>query len=224
MRFTIALLTAPVFACGSGLPDGSSAGEGNQVLEVSGTVEADNQIANASSANDFNTSFEIRVQRDGIDVGDAIVTVESDAGVVELSLNGDGEYVGGQPGYSEIYRLDIVAGDDFVRGVRVDGPDIHTFITPTAGATVDANADLLVEWRRDETAEAVRIETREMDELSIEDTGSFTAPVAALQWEGDEFDERVRLERSNRVSPIGAAGDSSFTVRVRNEIEFLAVP
>lgn len=224
MRASFIFLCVPVVACGSELPDGSSAGDGNSVLEVSGDVEATNQIPNATSANDFNTSFEVRVQRNGIDVADAVVNILTDAGAVELRLNNDGEYVGAQPGYTEVYRLDIDAGPDFVHGVRVDGPDIHSFITPTLGATVDGNADLLIEWSRDETAEIVTIEAREMDELSISDTGSFTAPLDALEWDGESFDERIRLERANRVSPIGAAGDSSFVVSVRNEIEFLAVP
>ena len=221
MRLSLAFVCVFAFACGSD----DSLGEGNGRLQVSGTVEASNQFDNASSSNDFTTSFEVTVRRDGVRVDDAVVIIDSDGGPVELTLDGDGDYTGTQVGYAEVYRLDVDAGEDFVHDVQVDGPDIHTFDTPTSGAQVDAALDLIVEWSRDDAAEIIRIEAREMDELSIEDTGSYTLPIDALNWSDTETnDERIRLVRANRVSPEGAAGDSSFTVEVRNEVEFLAVP
>lgn len=224
MKPSLAFVCVFMVACGSGLPSGNSLGDGSQTLEVSGSVSAENRIANASDPNDFSTQFRVRVRRDGAVVQDAVVVVESDAGQVELTLR-DGEYVGSQSGYFEIYRLDVDAADDFVHGVRVDGPDIHTIETPDVGGTVDATADLVVEWSRHETAEEAWLDLRGMDELTIEDSGSYTVPVSALEWSLQETNqERVRLERANRISPVGTAGSSSFTVSVRNELEFLAVP
>jgi hypothetical protein len=224
----LALIVGASSICGCGgddLPDGDSLGDGNNVLTVSASVEASALFDNARDRNDFATTFEVQLSRSGVDVDDAIVTIESDAGVIDLVRDGGGEYQGAQGGYHEIYRLDVDAGVDFVHGVRIDGPDIHTFRSPIPGATVPGNQDLIVEWDRGERAESVQIETRAMDQLSIDDGGEFAVPASGLDWDNEEIrDERIRLERTNRLSPAGAAGESSLGVTVRNQIEILVAP
>ncbi|RMH41229.1 MAG: hypothetical protein D6689_11600 [Deltaproteobacteria bacterium] len=216
-----------VVGCGgsAGGGSGDDLGSGTQTLVVTAAIEADNQIPNATDVNDFTTSFDVRVRRAGQDVADATVTVTSAAGAVTLAYSGDGRYRGAQVGYHEVYRLDVVAGDDDVTGARVDGPDIHVITAPQPGALVPRSADLVVEWARDETAEVAEIETKEMDKVAIDDTGTFTVPAAILNQDDSEIkDDEVRIWRTNRLSPAGGAGGSSLSVTVRNEIDVLVAP
>lgn len=230
MRYLYALvllLMTTAMGCGSGgVPGGDSLGDGTQTLRVVGTVDAENLVTNATSENDFRTEFEVHVSRQDVDVTDAVVVLESDAGEVELTWNAQEErYEGSQVGYYRRYLLDVSAGDDWVYDVRVEGPDIHTIEAPLAGATVPGNVDLVVDWSRDDEAEVAEIETREMDWIGTVDAGTFTVPFGMLKSEEDKTEEeRVRVRRRNQLSPTGGAGGSSFAVQVENEIEFLVAP
>jgi hypothetical protein len=149
-------------------------------------------------------------------VSGARVLVTSAAGTVELREGDDeGTYRGTQVGYHRVYRLDVDAGSDYIEGAAVVGPDIHHFTGPEEGQTVFGGEDLLVEWAREEAAEVARLETRGLDERSVDDTGSFLVDRRDL----DSGDERVRLRRSNQVGPQGAAS-GTFKVEVRNRMEF----
>src|SRR4051812_16609690 len=117
---------------------GDSPGKGTNTLAVDGNVSANPRVTNAQSAADFDTDFSVRVTLNGVQVTTGIVQLTSNAGTVELTFQGtggDARWRGTQAGYEEVYILDVESGADNVKGVRVDGPDIHTFKAPTAGAT-----------------------------------------------------------------------------------------
>ena len=78
-------------------------------------------------------------------------------------------------------------------GLRVDGPSIHTFKEPLAGATVDATLPLMVKWSAD-GADSAAIDAENLDRLSIPDTGSYSVAAGALKSEKD----KARAERSRR--------------------------
>lgn len=229
MNGALCALAVTVGACGSaGIPAGDDPGTGSSTLEIDAEVEVTNVVPNARDAADFVTAFEVEVRRNGAIVSDAVVVIETTDGAVELvfqSSQDDGRYRGTLAGYGGRFVLDVDAGDDYVHGVRVQGPDAHWFESPTMGASVPGTEPLVVAWSRDGAADAARIETKELDDLAIEDTGDYTLPVGTLDHDdGEVRDDRVRVWRQNRVVPDGAAGSSRFTVEVRNEVEFLVMP
>lgn len=214
--------------CGSdGVGDGGNdLGSGTQTLTVQATVEAESVVPNGDTDNDFATSFEVRVRRGDVDVPDATVVIESTAGTVTLTWQGDGEhYRGSQVGYHEVYALDVDAGDDHVHGVQLDGPDLHVFTKPDASAPIDATLPLEVTWSRDEQAEVAGIKTRETDRLTIADTGLFTISPGDLESSPDQTEEEeIRVWRANQLAPAGGAGGSSFEVRIENYVDLVVAP
>jgi hypothetical protein len=199
---------------------GDDAGEGSLTLLVDADVEARPLIPNASKAGDFTTSFRVRLERAGAAVTTGTVTIESAAGAVPLTYTGeDNRWVGVQNGYEEVYRLSVTDGADFVDGVRVDGPAVHWFTSPLPGATVDTSAPVMVTWSRGEAADTARLDTDQLDELVISDTGSYSVPTGGFKSKSDEVEqERIRLDRSRRITPAGAVAGSELRVQVRNEI------
>jgi hypothetical protein len=133
--------------------------------------------------------------------------------------------VGTAAGYDEVYVLDVRSGDDFVEGVRVDGPDIHVFTAPTAGQTVDSTLPLRVTWDSEESADSASIEAEEIGRIAIADTGEYMLSPGALKAEKDRARENVlELSRTNRVTPAGAVGGSELSVRIENRIQVVAQP
>jgi len=231
---TLGLATLPAMlwslaACGGdGLDPGSEPGTGTATLSVNGDVVATPLVPNASQPTDFTTSFEIDVSKAGASVTGATVTVTSDAGQVVLTQS-DGplgrRWRGAQNGYYEIYQLTIEAGTDNVRGVQVDGPALHYFTAPLPGATVDATMPLVVSWKRGEPATVISIDTRELDQIAISDTGTYTIPVGGLKSKSTETEqEQLTVDRAERITPAGAAVGSDFRVLVRNRIDLVVAP
>lgn len=216
---SIALISL-VTACGSG---------GSQTLDVTGFVFLDNAIDNAASLNDFTASFRITVTRAGATVDNAAVTIESDVGTVELDfvtdIDGLQYYDGSQVAGSGSYRIDVIAGDDYLTGAVFEVPDVHTFTAPLPGASVSGTDPLEVTWVREMEADRTNIETRELNVTTIPDGGTYTIPVGGLRVDRDQVeDERIRLWRMNSISPTGGANGSSLNVMLRNEINILVEP
>jgi hypothetical protein len=129
------------------------------------------------------------------------------------------------PGYDEVYILDVESGPDNVHGVRVDGPDIHVFTAPTAGASVNSTLVVPIAWDRQDSAQSASIDTDNVDHLSISDTGTFSLPAGSLKAEKDTVHSNtIKIERTNRVTPAGAQGGSELTVSVENEIDVIVQP
>jgi len=231
MKYSFALAFV-VAACGGSALDpgaGDDPGTGTSTLTIDGNVTAQSELVNARSSADFATDFSVRVTLNGQTVTTGTVTVTSASGAVDLVFapdgNGANRWRGTAPGYDEVYILDVVSGADTVEGVRVDGPDIHVFTAPTAGATVDSTMPLDVTWSRNVVADSASIRTEQLDALAIDDTGSFTLAGGALQAERDQARvNTLRIVRTNRVTPAGAAGISQLAVTIENEIEVVAQP
>lgn len=225
---TICLLVA-LSACGGSDLDpgaGNDPGTGTSTLSVDGAVTANARLANARTSGEFDTDFSVRIQLNGLSVTQGTVTMTSSSGTVVLAYDQDnnGRWRGTGAGYDEVYILDVDSGQDYVHDVRVDGPSIHTFSEPTAGATVDATLPLMVKWTED-NADAAAIDAENIDRVSIPDTGSYSVSPGALKSERDKAREnQIRVTRTNRVVPAGAAGASEMTVSVENEITVIAQP
>lgn len=213
-------------ACGGNSLDpgsGNDLGTGTRTLLVDADVQASPQITNASTAADFQTHVEVRISKDNVAVTTGTVTVSSAGGDIALVFQpAENRWWGLQAGYHEVYELNVQSGDDAVEAVRLDGPALHHFTAPAAGATVDATMPLAVRWERGEAADAADFDTEEMDSISIADTGAFDVPVGGLKSNGGETEqERLRLDRHSRIAPAGAVAGSELRVEVRNEIDVL---
>jgi hypothetical protein len=217
LPFAAALALAAA-ACGGG----DDPGTGSGTLLVDADVEATPVLANASRAADFTTELHVRVTKNGAAVTTGSVSLTSDGGRVDLVYDPsdrDGRWRGLQAGYHEHYQLDVVSGDDYVRGVQLDGPDLHVFTAPAATGAVDATVPVTVRWSRGDAADAATIETRELDRVAIDDTGSYELPVGALRSRDDRTEEEeIRLVRIARIVPAGAVAGSQLRVRVENRL------
>jgi hypothetical protein len=218
-------------ACGSDPLDpgaGDDPGTGTRTLFVDGRISAEPRFANAKLDTDFRAEVSIRVALNDQPVNTGSVTITSRFATTPLRWESEGTYgrwVGAMAGYDEVYQLDIISGAHEVRGVIVDGPDIHVFTSPAAGATLDSTVQNPVTWKRGETADIATFDADEIDRLTIADTGTFMMGVGVLKADDDEVREnRLEVRRTNRIAPAGAVAGSDFAVMIRNELTVLAAP
>jgi hypothetical protein len=228
---SLALLAVPLVAACSHDPlepgQGSDPGSGTGTLFVDGNASAEPHVATATTSLDFSTDFSIRIELNGQSVTTgATVMVRSLNVSTTLTFNPDngGRWIGTASGYDESYQLDVVSGADKITGVIVDGPTVHRITDPLAGASLDSTMPYLVKWDRNEAAQEASIEVGHIDRLTIADTGSYMVPAGSLDAEKDKTKENtIEIRRSNRISPAGAIGGSSFQVSIRNDIDVLAL-
>jgi hypothetical protein len=219
-------------ACGGGSDldpgSGNDPGSGTNTLLVSGRVSAEARLTNARASAEFDSDFSIKILLNQTPVTTGTVTITSASGTFPLAFttfDGESRWTGRANGYDEVYVLDVESGADNVHDVRVDGPDIHTFKSPLAGATVDSTMQLAIAWDRDDEATIASIDTDRLDRISIADSGNYMLTAGALQAEKDQPRENaIEIERTNMVTPAGALAGSELSVRVRNEITVVAAP
>lgn len=230
MKHLVASLAFILLGCGGPLSPGAGddPGSGTRTLEVRGRVSAEPRFANAMLATEFETEIGVRVFLNGVQVTTGDVTVSSEHAVAPLAWSPDidgGEWHGRLPAYDEVYQLDVVSGPDELLGVIVDGPDIHTFIEPLAGATLDSTLPNDLAWKRDEVADVTTFDAEEIDRITITDSGLFTMSAGMLKADADQArTNRLQLRRMNMVVPAGAIGDSSFAVSIENRLDVIVAP
>jgi hypothetical protein len=216
-------------ACGGSETDpgaGDDPGKGTSTLFINGDITAQPRLTNARDHGDFDTEISVRVTLNQQPVAAGTVTVRSASGTIPLTYRPDpARWEGTAAGYDQVYILDVESGADSVKGVRVDGPDIHVFTAPTAGATVDSTQPLRVAWDSDQTADSASMDTEQLDRVAVPDSGEFTLAAGSLKAERDKAVENsIGLTRTNRVTPAGAVGGSDFSVRIENHIDVIAQP
>lgn len=227
--FVLLVSMAGAGACGGSDLDpgaGDDPGEGTSTLLVNGDITARPRLANARDRGDYDTELSVRVTLNQLPVTTGTVTVTSAGGMIPLTFRPDpARWEGSAAGYDQVYILDVRAGDDAIEGVRVDGPDIHVFTAPLAGATVDSTQPLKVTWDADQTADSASIDTEQLERVAIADSGEYMLSGGALKAEQDKaLENTIELTRTNRVAPAGAVGGSDFSVRVENRISVVAQP
>jgi hypothetical protein len=205
---------------------GNDPGTGTSTLAIEGDIRAEPRFVNARASGDFDTELSVEVTLNLQVVTTGNVTVTSSSGSVPLVFRADtNRWEAIAAGYDEVYVVDVDSGDDFVHGVRVDGPDIHVFGEPTLGATVDSTVPLKVTWASEEAASSASIKAEEIDRVAIPDTGLYMLSGGALKADKDTARENtLELVRMNRVTPAGAVGGSEVSVTVENRIEVIAMP
>lgn len=223
--------TTTLGACGGTANDlepgaGNDPGTGTSTLAIDGEIRAEPRLVNARSSGDFDTELSVRVTLNLQPVTTGSVRVTSASGSVQLVFRSDSNrWEAIAAGYDEVYVVDVESGEDYVEGVRVDGPDIHVFMEPTAGATVDSTVPLKIMWASDEAAASASIKAEEIDRIAIPDTGLYMLSGGTLKADKDTARENtLELVRMNRVTPAGAVGGSEVSVTVENRIEVIAMP
>jgi hypothetical protein len=109
--------------------------------------------------------------------------------------------------------------------VRVDGPDIHVFSAPTEGANVDTTMPLVVKWQREDQANSAELRADTVDSIAIPDTGTYSLAGGSLKADKSlARQQTLRLLRTNRVVPSGAAAGSSWEVTIENRLDVIAQP
>lgn len=219
-------------ACGGSPLDpgaGDSAGTGTSTLLVNGNATAHANISNAKLASDFMTDVSVRVSLNGQDVTTGTVTINSHTMKTPLALTysaqNNGEWQASVAGYDEVYELSVVSGPDKVTGVIVDGPDIHQFTAPMAGASLDSTMANPMTWERGIVADQAFFRVGDLDRLAIQDTGTFSIPAGSLKAEKDQArPNTIQLSRANQIVPKGAVAGSTFSVTVENELDVVALP
>jgi len=222
-NFASTALALTIAACGGSNLDpgaGNDPGKGTGTLAIEGSVHASPRLTNARTDAEFDTDFSVRVSLNNQTVTTGTVTVTSSTGKVPLTYRTDNRWTGSVPGYDEVYILDVETGPDKITGVRVDGPDIHVFSAPTAGAIVDPTVALIVKWDREDEADSAAMRAENLDSISIPDSGSYALAAGALRTDTDQARQNtLRLTRTNRVIPAGTAAGSTWSVSIENEIE-----
>lgn len=218
-------------ACGGSAGDldpgaGNSPGTGTSTLLVDGDIEARPRVTNARSAADFDTHISVRVSLNGQPLTTGTASVTSRSATTPLVFEaGAGKWDATVTGYDEVYILDVESGGDYVEGVRVDGPDIHFFTAPMAGATLDSTVATPVAWSSEQEATTAAIDAEEISKLSIPDSGEYILAVGALKADKDTPRENtIDLVRTNRVTPAGAVAGSDVRVSVENRVQVVAQP
>jgi len=227
-NFASTVLVLGLAACGGSNLDpgaGNDPGTGTGTLAIEGSVHASSRLVNARTSAEFDTEITVRVSLNTQTVTTGTVTITSSTGKVPLSYGPDNRWTARAPTYDEVYILDIESGPDKVTGVRVDGPDIHVFSAPTAGATVDSTMPLMIQWDREDQADTAALRAENVDSLSIPDTGSYSLAAGSLKAADNEARQNtLRLTRTNRVVPAGTSGGSTWNVTIENEIDVVAKP
>ncbi len=206
---------------------GNAPGTGTSTLVVAGSAHATSRMVNAKVDTDFNTDFSVRVTLNNQTVTTGTVTISSASGKVPLTYQlATTFWTGTTPTYDEVYILDVVSGPDKAEGIRVDGPDIHTFSAPTEGAALDSTMPNVIKWNRNDTADSASMRTDGIDKpITIPDSGSYSLAAGSLRADqGVARPNTLRLSRSNTVVPKGATGDSNWTVTIENDLDVVANP
>jgi hypothetical protein len=216
-------------ACGSDPLDpgaGSDPGAGTSTLLVEGRASAEPRFANAKEPTDFTTDFSIRVSLNDVPVTTGTVTVKSRNGEAPLAWHNDpGRWEGSLANYDEVYQFDIVSGTDKVTNVIVDGPDIHWFTAPTAGATLDSTIQNPIKWDRGDQADIATFDASEVDRINITDTGDYMMGIGVLKAEKDKAREAtLEIARTNHVVPKGAIAGSDLAVTVTQRLDVIVAP
>jgi hypothetical protein len=192
-------------------------------LIAGGNVIARPLHANVREPTELTSTFQVVVTDGTGIVRTGSVTVTSATGTFPLAFfqppdSAIGYWTGTAPSYDEVYALDVVVDAGMLRGVRVDGPDIHVFTEPEEGAVVDATMPLTLAWERDEEAEMAMMQIDSTIRLNLPDAGdySISPELLAIANENGLTQHTLRIGRSNRVM---LATGTVWSATVVNEID-----
>jgi hypothetical protein len=196
-------------------------GTGSGTLYVRATVTAVSELPDQRNPDGYISQLRASVwHSEQRELAVESITISSAGGAVELTQDPDGSWWGDQLGYHEVYTLDIDAGENYLAGARVAGPDLHAIDNPTQDGSVPGREDLTVTWSHDQIADHVLVRTINMGATGTEDVGEFLVPAAMLNVDQQGNYDRVHVRRGNSIAPAGAAAESTFSVDIEPHVNF----
>ena len=205
-------LVGLVAAPGCGSDSSTDPGTGTHTLAVQGQA--------SRNADDDTASLHVSVERAGVKVDDAVVTVHSERGDVTLTRDGGGDYVGVQAGWAGSYQLEVVAGSDRLDGT-IRAPEVMTLLSPDPAVAIDAHAALngivTLRWSG-AAADSIRVKSKDFDYQGT-DEGHVDMAAAQLK----EGSQDVELRRENSVAPAGGVAGSTLTASCRGNFTLIVV-
>ncbi len=186
-------------ACGGG--SATDPGGGTGTLLVFATVQNEGTGA----------SLSVDVHRGGNRVTDATVTFDSGSGAVPLTFGADDRYHGVSAGWSDRYRLSVVAGADNVSG-SIAAPAPATIVSPDPSVAFDphlaAGGVVRVSWSGD-AADTVEVDVKDFHWGPNPDTGGVDVPATSFH----DTAEEVRIQRVNSTALAGGVAGSTLSAR-----------
>ncbi len=230
MRATLASFSFVLVACSHNPLSpgaGSNPGTGTNTILVTGSARSSSDTPNASADTSFTTDLELDLSINNTPLTTGTVTITSLTGTATLTFQqnggGQGHWNGTIANYDPVYELNVASGPDNIKGVFLEGPDIHVFTAPTAGASLDVTATTTLKWKRQTTAQNAEFGVEGADGITVPDSGSYDIPPLTLKYEKDQTKANtLHVTRTNSIVPNGAVAGSMFSVSVRNDLDVLA--
>lgn len=206
--FTVALAFA-LAACGGSATtlQRNRTGTGTGTLQVMGAIDA-------TTSGGPQTTFAVDLQDGfGAAVSGATVTVHNadfqDVPLVEVAA-GSGHYVNSRAAISNAdFGLDVSHSKGSVQGVAAGNPGMQIINAPLANAIVPAGQALAVSWTTPVAAQTASVETRNMSQTMVPDTGTY---LVAGTSNPPNTQQRLSIDRLNAVSIAGGIIGSQLTV------------
>ncbi len=198
--------------------DHNRAGSGSGMLLVTAQVDASNDL------NSPTTSLQVDLA-DGIGnpVSSAIVTVHNgDFGDVTLveATAGTGHYTNSRAAVSNNdFGLDVShPTKGTVTGVVVGNPGMQSIKAPVASATVPSAAALAISWTTPTTSQSASVETRDLTQTLVPDTGTYTIAAASNPANTRQV---LKVRRYNTVNLAGGIIGSSMSVTSKASVSYV---
>ncbi len=210
------IATVALAACG-GKPgtalDHNRAGSGSGTLQVTASVDASGGSTNLTV--DLTDGL-------GSPVSGATVTMHNldfqDVTLVEATA-GSGHYVNSRAAVSNAdFGLDVShPTKGSVTGVAVGNPGMQLINAPAANTTVPALQPLAISWTTPIAAQTASVETRNLTQTLVPDTGAYTIPGASNPV---NTTQRLIVQRYNTVSIAGGIIGSQMTVTNKATVSY----
>jgi hypothetical protein len=208
-------------------PDGNSILDGTSnglaPLQVVIEVNATEDRPDGELPDDFSTDITATVFRAGEAVQGAQIKVTASTTELTLTpLSQAGSYGGSHSSYHQLYAFELVVDGQQIDKTELDGPAIHEISQPEHDTLIHESGDPLdVVWSPSGAMEAT-IETSQLPSTPISDSGSYTVDGSYLINDdtSQELEDFVIIHRKNTRTIPGATPDSSFSIRIRNQVDF----
>jgi hypothetical protein len=211
----LGIMAAMMLACGSNnsAVSRNEPGTGTSTLKVTGDIDGSPSGA----------TFTV-VVKDGLgnDVSGATVAVMNpnlsggELTLTEAFSGSTGEYGGATLAFpSGDFRLSVIKGSDYVQGVVVGGPGVHTINAPAVNSTVAANQPLDITWTTPMQSKQASVSTRDMS-VDGADIGAYTIAASSNP---ARTGQRVTVERQNEVDIAGGLLGSRLRVTYSSSID-----
>jgi len=222
--FFIVLLNIVISCGGESSGVVNDPGSGTGTLKVEAIISGRERFSGAKSSGEFTTDITVKIWDAHLQtVQDAYVTITTSGRDMVIPHDKNGVYKATSiVGYDRVYTINIQRGDDYIDGVTITGPEIHTIKIGNPGntpTTVKASGVVTVLWTPYGYAIDAEIETKNFNKV-VSDSGSYDIPEGNFEPGVEDF---IRITREKYLNPAGAIAGSIVTVKIRNALDPVTV-